>query len=173
MLVALVATACAPFVGPRRTPGPGSGSTAGIRNHAGLRRVVSWARRRTVGVHRCWRGQACETPRTKRNNLFRALLLSNVAILVAPVASHAQNLIINGGFTTNGGDSAIDGAPPWAAVGNGYVICTTLDCGGKFPTVSPYNGVAFAALPAVTSGGATQAVNLAKSGGYQFSFFYN
>ena len=105
-----------------------------------------------------------------------ALVLSSVAFAIMPVSSFGQNLIINGGFTINGGDGhvALDSAPPWLSTGGnpyGYLICTTLNCGGLF-SISPYNGVAYAAITLASGGGMSQTVTLAKSGNYQFSFDY-
>jgi Autotransporter beta-domain len=140
--------------------------SVGIESSRCARAVVEDAllSRRASGSSERWRLGLC------------ALVLSSVAFAIMPVSSFGQNLIINGGFTINDGDGhvALDSAPPWLSTGGnpyGYLICTTSNCGGLF-SISPYNGVAYAAITLASGGGMSQTVTLAKSGNYQFSFDY-
>jgi len=113
-----------------------------------------------------------------------ALLLTIAGLAVTPAPSLAQNLVVNGGFTTNNGDFSYLGAPPWTqptGTGAGYFVCT--NAGGCttfiqfFAPGTAQNGIAYLWLtaggaPTPPTAGATETITLAKSGTYQFSFYY-
>jgi len=105
------------------------------------------------------------------------LMLSSVTLAIAPASSLAQNLVVNGGFTTNTGD--IGTAPPWTQVAGTtvqYVVCTASGQCSMVYSSTPHNGVAYASLTDFatvgSTGSATQSITLTKSGTYQFSFWY-
>jgi uncharacterized protein with beta-barrel porin domain len=113
------------------------------------------------------------TQRTEQHTRLPALLLWTVALMIAPAAAQAQNLIVNGGLTTNGGDDTQNSAPPWTAVPgqNGYFICTNSGMCGGFP-VGAQNGIAYLDLYNSGPGSAMQTVTVTRAGTYSFSFWY-
>jgi uncharacterized protein with beta-barrel porin domain len=101
--------------------------------------------------------------------LFSGLLLTSIAVLAAPAS--AQNLIVNGDFAVNGGDSSFDSAPPWLVQNFGYQICTASgNCNGNSNVGAPAGASAYTFVTPFGSGGLSQTINLARSGSYLFSF---
>jgi hypothetical protein len=127
-----------------------------------MRSVIARVRRRDVrysgGGRRWWIGSG-------------ALLLSSAALIVAPVAAHAQNLIVDGTFA--GGSLGPNTDPAWTSGGTtgGYFVCTSVCYTGSF---QPFVGTNYATM-AYGSGftwGMDQSVSVVKPGNYQFSFYY-
>jgi uncharacterized protein with beta-barrel porin domain len=101
----------------------------------------------------------------------RALLLSSVALMVTPVATRAQNLIVDGTFA--GGGLGTNADPAWTGGGTtgGYYVCNSGCYTGSF---QPFVGTTYATM--AYYGGQTwaadQSVSVVKPGIYQFSFYY-
>jgi Autotransporter beta-domain len=108
---------------------------------------------------------------------LRIALLSSVVLAAAPASVLAQNPIVNGGFTTNGGNNS-PSAPPWTAVPgtSPFLVCLS-DVACQGPPVIAHNGVAYVDLTFNTGGAGdvaamAQSVTLPRSGPYLFTFYY-
>jgi Autotransporter beta-domain len=119
-----------------------------------------------------------EMKRGTRNARLASFLCTAAILAAVPGPSFAQNLIANGNFAVNGGNSSHT-ASPWVGLGGqlgGIWICVfpaSCGFGALTPTPNGSNAVAWlTAGPVGGTNGIGQTVNLTNSGRYQFSFYH-